>query len=112
MQTDDRKRPRYRKYELIPISMLRAYIFKNTDDYKAINLPQTFVLAVPGGTEHSLMTTTAFTVIHPPAPKGSKGRVLRGVRSQRVVQAGGAEDRCSKCTGKEGQHFEYLERKI
>lgn len=40
MQTDGRKRPRYRKYELIPISLLRAYIFKNTDDYKLF-LPDT-----------------------------------------------------------------------
>ncbi|MBQ8407803.1 MAG: hypothetical protein IJY39_02950 [Clostridia bacterium] len=34
MQTDGRKRPRYRKYELIPISLLRAYIFKGVEDYK------------------------------------------------------------------------------
>lgn len=34
MQTDGRKRPRYRKYELIPISLLRAHIFKSIEDYK------------------------------------------------------------------------------
>lgn len=34
MQTDGRKRPRYRKYELIPISLLRAHIFKSVEDYK------------------------------------------------------------------------------
>ncbi len=27
------KKPRYRKYELIPVSLLRAYIFKNIKDY-------------------------------------------------------------------------------
>ena len=30
---DKRRRPKYRKYELIPISLLRAYVFKNVRDY-------------------------------------------------------------------------------
>lgn len=34
LQTDGRKRPRYRKYEMIPVSLLRAHIFKTIDDYK------------------------------------------------------------------------------
>lgn len=45
MQTDGRKRPRYRKYELIPISLLRAYIFKGIEDYKLFlpdSLPNPF----------------------------------------------------------------------
>ena len=45
MQTDGRKRPRYRKYELIPISLLRAYIFKEPEDYKLFlpdSLPNPF----------------------------------------------------------------------
>ncbi|MBQ9749877.1 MAG: hypothetical protein IJV87_04745 [Clostridia bacterium] len=33
IQKDGRKRPRYRKYELIPISLLRAYVFRNASDY-------------------------------------------------------------------------------
>ena len=33
IQKDGRKRPRYRKYELIPISLLRAYVFKGVADY-------------------------------------------------------------------------------
>lgn len=40
MQNDGRKRPRYRKFELIPISLLRAYIFKSAEDYKLF-LPDT-----------------------------------------------------------------------
>lgn len=28
------RRPRYRKYEMIPISLLRTYIFKSVEDYK------------------------------------------------------------------------------
>ena len=67
---------------------------------------------MPGISEHSLMMTITFAVIYPPAPKCFKGMMVRRVRSQRMVQAGGAEDRCSKCRGKEGQHTEHLERKI
>lgn len=33
IQKDGRKRPRYRKYELIPISLLRAYLFRDVSDY-------------------------------------------------------------------------------
>ena len=33
IQKDGRKRPRYKKYELIPISLLRAYVFKGVSDY-------------------------------------------------------------------------------
>ncbi|MBR3686817.1 MAG: hypothetical protein IKL66_04980 [Clostridia bacterium] len=33
IQKDGRKRPRYRKYELIPISLLRAYVFRSASDY-------------------------------------------------------------------------------
>ena len=39
------RRPKYRKYELIPISLLRAYVFKSIDDYKLFipdNLPSPF----------------------------------------------------------------------
>ena len=32
--TNKSRRPRYRKYEMIPISLLRTYIFKSVDDYK------------------------------------------------------------------------------
>ena len=42
---DGRKRPRYRKYELIPVSLLRAYVFKRAEDYKLFipeNLPDPF----------------------------------------------------------------------
>jgi hypothetical protein len=33
IQKDGRKRPKYKKYELIPISLLRAYIFRSSSDY-------------------------------------------------------------------------------
>ncbi len=36
---DARRRPRYRKYELIPVSLLSAYVFKNARDYR-IFLPE------------------------------------------------------------------------
>lgn len=42
---DGRKRPRYRKYELIPVSLLRAYVFKSAEDYKLFipeSLPERF----------------------------------------------------------------------
>ncbi len=29
-----RSRPRYKKYELIPVNLLRAHVFRNLDDYK------------------------------------------------------------------------------
>lgn len=67
---------------------------------------------MPGISEDSLMMTVTSAVIYPPAPKCSKGAMVRGMRSQRTVQAGGTEDRCSKCRGNEGQHTEHLERKI
>ena len=34
IQKDGRRRPRYKKYELIPVSLLRAYIFKGSEDYR------------------------------------------------------------------------------
>jgi hypothetical protein len=42
---DGRKRPRYRKYELIPVSLLKAYVFKSAEDYKIFipdDLPDPF----------------------------------------------------------------------
>ena len=45
MQADGRKRPRYRKYELLPVSLLRAYVFKSVEDYKLFlpdDLPNPF----------------------------------------------------------------------
>ena len=39
IQKDGRKRPRYKKYELIPISLLRAYVFKGVSDY-SIFIPE------------------------------------------------------------------------
>ena len=44
---DDRKRPRYKKYELIPISLLRAHIFKELSDYSCfipVTLPERFTV--------------------------------------------------------------------
>ena len=41
------KRPRYKKYELIPISLLRAHIFRSLDDYRIFipdDLPETFTV--------------------------------------------------------------------
>lgn len=40
-----RRRSQYRKYELIPVSLLRAHVFKTLDDYRAFiphNLPSPF----------------------------------------------------------------------
>ena len=34
MQKDARRRPKYKKYELIPVSLLRAYVFKGVEDYR------------------------------------------------------------------------------
>ena len=45
IQKDGRKRPRYKKYELIPISLLRAYVFKGVSDYSLFipdDLEETF----------------------------------------------------------------------
>ena len=39
IQKDGRKRPRYKKYELIPISLLRAYVFRSVSDY-SIFIPE------------------------------------------------------------------------
>jgi hypothetical protein len=47
MQKDNRRRPRYRKYELIPVSLLRAHVFKNGDDYRLFipnDLPERFTV--------------------------------------------------------------------
>ena len=41
------KRPRYKKYELIPISLLRAHIFRSLDDYRIFipnDLPEHFTV--------------------------------------------------------------------
>ena len=41
------KRPRYKKYELIPISLLRAHIFRSLDDYRTFipdDLPEVFTV--------------------------------------------------------------------
>lgn len=41
------KRPRYKKYELIPISLLRAHIFRSLDDYRIFipdDLPEVFTV--------------------------------------------------------------------
>ena len=43
----DGKRPRYKKYELIPISLLRAHIFRSLDDYRIFipnDLPEIFTV--------------------------------------------------------------------
>lgn len=42
---DGRKRPKYQKYELIPVSLLRAHVFKSIDDYRIFipeGLPEVF----------------------------------------------------------------------
>lgn len=42
---DARRRPKYQKYELIPVSLLRAQVFKSADDYRCFvpnSLPDTF----------------------------------------------------------------------
>ena len=44
---DARRRPRYRKYELIPVSLLRAHIFKDISDYSCFvpdSLPERFTV--------------------------------------------------------------------
>ena len=44
---DTRRRPRYRKYELIPVSLLRAYLFKSAEDYRIFipdSLPDPFTV--------------------------------------------------------------------
>ena len=44
---DKRRRPRYKKYELIPISLLRAHIFKEITDYSCFipdSLPERFTV--------------------------------------------------------------------
>ena len=44
---DKRRRPKYRKYELIPISLLRAYVFKSENDYSIFiptDLPEPFTV--------------------------------------------------------------------
>lgn len=43
----DGKRPRYKKYELIPISLLRAHVFRGVDDYRTFipdALPEHFTV--------------------------------------------------------------------
>ncbi len=45
IQKDGRRRPKYKKYELIPVSLLRAYIFKSVEDYGLFipeDLPERF----------------------------------------------------------------------
>lgn len=47
LQSDKRKRPRYQKYEMIPISLIRAYIFKDRKDYRIFipdDLPEKFTV--------------------------------------------------------------------
>ena len=44
---DTRRRPKYKKYEMIPISLLRAYIFRNSYDYSLFlpdALPEKFTV--------------------------------------------------------------------
>ena len=67
---DARRRPKYEKYELIPVSLLRAQVFKSTEDYKCFipdSLPDTFCVkdyskasAIRGRDAYSIVKTLVF----------------------------------------------------
>ena len=67
---DARRRPKYQKYELIPVSLLRAQIFKSAEDYKCFvpdSLPDTFCVkdysrasGIRGRDAYSIVKTLVF----------------------------------------------------
>lgn len=67
---DSRRRPKYQKYELIPVSLLRAQVFKSTEDYKCFitdSLPDRFCVkdysrasGIRGRDAYSIVKTLAF----------------------------------------------------
>ena len=67
---DSRRRPKYQKYELIPVSLLRAQVFRGVNDYKCFvpdSLPDTFCVkdysrasGIRGRDAYSIVKTLGF----------------------------------------------------
>ncbi len=84
-QRDGRKRPRYRKYELIPVSLLRAHILRSPADYRIFlpeELPSPFTVKqystlshIYGRDAYSIVRTLCHIGLLEEAPK--EGRAAR-----------------------------------
>ena len=81
------KRPRYKKYELIPISLLRAHIFRSLDDYRIFipnDLPEHFTVKdfstkskIIGMDAYSIVKTLASLGFFEPAEKIGRAQAYK-----------------------------------
>jgi hypothetical protein len=84
---DGRKRPRYQKYELIPVSLLRAHVFKSIEDYKIFipeGLPEAFTTKtysilsrIRGRDAYSIVKTLTYLSLFEDAGKLGKAAAYR-----------------------------------
>ncbi len=86
-QKDGRKRPRYRKYELIPVSLLRAHIFRSAEDYRVFipeDLPRPFTVKqysslarIYGMDAYSIVHTLCHIGLLEELPKEGRAQLFR-----------------------------------